>query len=41
LDGLFESVLLDEEFRSKKVTGLSKTPLSAENSRTVLGFALK
>lgn len=41
LDSLFESVLLDEEFRSKKVTGLSKTPLSSENSLTVLGFALK
>ncbi len=41
LDGLFESVCLDEEFRSKEVTGLAKTPLSAENSTTVLGFALK
>lgn len=41
LDGVFESVLLDEEFRSKKTTGLSKQPLSPENSATVLGFILK
>lgn len=41
LDGLFESVLLDEELRSQKVKGLSKTPLSADNSTAVLGFALK
>jgi len=41
LDGVFESVLLDEEFRSKKVTALSKQPLSAENAETVLGFTLK
>lgn len=41
LDGVFESVFLDEEFRSKKAAGLSKQPLSAENSSTVLGFNLK
>ncbi len=41
LDGLFESILLDEEFRSKKVAALAKTPLSTENSSIVLGFSLK
>jgi hypothetical protein len=41
LDGVFESIFLDEEYRSKKVTCLSKTPLSAGNSTSVLGFALK
>ena len=41
LDGLFEAVFLDEKFRSKKVSGLLRTPLSAENSSTVLGFDLK
>jgi hypothetical protein len=41
LDGVFESVSLDEEFRSKKVTAHSKQPLSAGNSAAVLGFVLR
>ncbi len=41
LDGVFESVLLDEEFRSKQILALSKQALSAENAATVLGFPLK
>ncbi|WP_395372492.1 hypothetical protein [Komagataeibacter diospyri] len=41
LDRLFEAILLDEEFRSKKAAELLKKPLSAQNSMTVLGFALQ
>lgn len=40
LDGVFEAILLDEQYRAKGVTALGKQPLSSENADLVLGFAL-
>lgn len=41
LDGIFESVLLDEQMRREKILTLGKQALSKENASLVLGFKMQ